>query len=196
MSGPAILSLLFRNRFHMFLLQNDKEGMVCILDSCPMKDELTKIFQQLSWCPTEEVIISAQKVSEKFVIFAYCTKTDDDLDEFRFELFQRLSANELRNLPPSVAALLLHILRCAYQAGWVWGNTLTQYPPPPPESWEWRLHQEQLHIRWTSDAVHTDLEHAIGICRCRTLKCNPRNCSKSNIKCFAFCVCTRKCKNL
>ena len=40
---------------------------------------------------------------------------DDNLDEFRFQLFERSSTNDLRNLPPSSAALVLHINSSAYQ---------------------------------------------------------------------------------
>ena len=78
--------------------------------SFPMKDELRDSFQKLSWCPTEEAWANAQKVIENCVVYAYSSHIDDDLDEFRFLLFQRLCTNELRNLPPPPPHphLLLH----------------------------------------------------------------------------------------
>ena len=103
------------------------------MDEVPDENELTKSFQELSCCPSTESVGHAQKVIAKFVMFSYNNRiNNDDLDEFRFEMFQRSNANDRRNLPPSVAALVLHVHRSAYQAGWVWGNSLELCAPPPP----------------------------------------------------------------
>ena len=141
-----------------------------------MKDELTNCFKDLSWCPSTDVVVGAHKVIAKFVMFSYNNRmNDDDLDEFRFQLFQRSSTNDLRSLPPSAAALVLHINRSAYQAGWVWGNTLTLYPTPSPKLWGWNLFKEHLFVKWTFSNTHVDLDPVLGICRCRTLKCTSCN---------------------
>ena len=162
----------------------------------PLKDDLTNCFKDLSWCPSMETVTSALKVIAKFVMFSYNSRmNDDDLDEFRFQLFQRSSTNDLRNLPPSAAALVLHINRSAYQAGWVWGNTLTLYQTPSAELWGWKLFNEHLFVKWTFSSTHVDLDPVLGICRCRTLKCVSCKCAKNSRKCLTYCSCTRKCTN-
>ena len=73
---------------------------------------------------------------------AYSKKVNIDFDELRFAILQKSSSNELRNRRPSKDALFQH-LRCAYQAGWVWGNTPMQQIPPPLELWEWNTSKRQ-----------------------------------------------------
>ena len=123
----------------------------------PLRASLNAAFRKLSRCPAEEDVHNSQEIIQKIVVYASSKKLDCDLDELRFHLFQKFSSNELRNFPPSKDALLQHTFRCAYQAGWVWGNTLLQCTPPPAELWGWKLHQGHLRIHWTSLDVHHDL---------------------------------------
>ena len=164
--------------------------------SFPMKDELTRCFQILSCCPTVEEVAEAMKLIAKFVMFAYNKNiSDTDIDEFRLQMFHRSSVNDLRILPPSAASLALHIYRSAYQAGWVWGNTLSLNPMPSTEFWGWRIHKGHLCIKWTFNS-RVDLDPATGICKCKTLKCTACICAKSSRRCLTFCTCSRSCKNV
>ena len=104
----------------------------------PLRDSLTETFRKMIQCPTEEEVIDSQGLLQKFVSYAYSKKIDKDLDELRFNIFEKSSSNELRSLPPSKDVLLQHMFRSSYQAGWVWGNTLLQHIPPPPELWGWK----------------------------------------------------------
>lgn len=126
--------------------------------------------------------------------FAYSKKSFEELNECRFALFQRSTSNDLKILPPSADALFLHSSRCAYQAGWVWGNTITQIPPPPTELWGWMLHKGVLHFQWTSNDSHIDIEYAVCVCRCALLKCSSCKCAKKIVKCLTYCACARKCE--
>ena len=72
---------------------------------------------------------------------------DEDLDILRFKKFTNSSSNELRALPPSKDALLQHVLRSAYQAGWDWGNSLVQRSPPSAELWGWVIFQGHLRLK-------------------------------------------------
>ena len=164
--------------------------------SFPHKDSLTDIFQNLSRCPTKEEVIDSQTVMQNFVTFAFSKDFDGDLDDLRFHIFRKSSSNELRILPPSKDALLQHLFRSSYQAGWVWGNTLLQREPPEPETWGWRSHQTYLRIHWNSLDVNQQLQNALSICQCRTAKCKTCRCAKNQQKCLKFCNCCRKCKNV
>ena len=161
-----------------------------------MHNYLNEAFRKLSYCPTENDVVDSEEIIRKFVTYIYSKNIidDGDLTNLRFNMFQKSSLNDLRKLPPSKDALLLHISRCAYQTGWVWGNTLTQRNPPSAESWGWMLHQGHLQVRWTSLDVHQDLKTAICTCQCRTARCITCKCGKNNLKCLKFCNCARLCE--
>ena len=160
----------------------------------PLKDSLNTAFQALSSCLTKEYVLNTQEIIQMFVAYAYSKKIDYDLDELRFNMFQKLSSNELRSLPPSNDALLLHTFRCAYQAGWVWGNSLTQCNPPPPELWGWKIYKDHLCIQWTSLDINYYLQMTFSICRCRTI--SQCKCAKNKILCLKYRNCCRKCGNI
>ena len=162
----------------------------------PLRDSLTETFNKLSQCPTEEEVIGSQGILQTFVSYAYSKKIDMDLDELCFNMFEKSSSNELRTLPPSKDALLQHILRSSYQAGWVWGNTLLQHIPPPPELWGCKIYQGHLRLHWKSLDVNQHLQKIISVCQCRTNKCNACKCAKTDQKCLKFCNCCRKCENI
>ena len=161
----------------------------------PHREALNDTFQKLSRCPSEEYIINSQVIIQKFVVYAYSKHINYDLDELRFHSFQNSSSSELRTLPPTKDALCHHIFRCAYQAGWVWGNTLVQRDPPALETWGWEIHQGHIRLRWKSLNVQEELQIALSICQCRTNKCTARKCAKNLQKCLKFCNCCRNCKN-
>ena len=99
-------------------------------------------------------------------------------------------------LPPSKDALRYHIFRSAYQAGWIWGNSLAQVTPPPPELWGWQLYKSYLKIYWTSLNIQKELDKAICTRQCRTQKCNKCKCSKNKTSCLKYCNCLRNCTNI
>ena len=118
---------------------------------------------------------------------AYNSRVIDDHDDGRFQLFEESTTNDLRYLPPSIAALVLHIKRSSYQAGWVWGNSLTQNSPPSPESCGWTMYKENLYIQWKYNAIHVNLDDVVRTCGCRTDKRTKCKCAKSNVKCLTYC---------
>ena len=52
-----------------------------------------------------------------------------------YTIFSSSTSGGFRELPPSNDGLELHILRSAFQAGWVWGNTLSQKATPSNDEW-------------------------------------------------------------
>ena len=96
---------------------------------------LTTAFQQLSWLPSSDAIQNNLTTIEKFLTFVYGQKDFSKLDDARFSMFSSSKSGNLRELPPSQDALKLHILRSAFQAGWVWGNILCQKPILSKDLW-------------------------------------------------------------
>ena len=163
----------------------------------PLKDHLTTIFQRLTKCPNYEEVTNAQPLIQQFVIFVYLRKFETiDIDELWCDMLEKVSSNELRALPPSKDALQLHVFRSTYQAGWIWGNSMSQLTPPKLESWGWRVHDGQLKMRWKSCDTWSDLIKATSTCQCRTKKCQACKCARSRINCLKFCNCGRKCGNI
>ena len=102
-----------KNAFYHHWLRYDRE------------EELNWAFQQLSWLPSMSTLLSVMEVIERFVCSLYGESTPN-IDEARFNLFSHSADDNLRRLPPTKNALKMHVQRAAFQAGWVWGNSLTQ----------------------------------------------------------------------
>ena len=97
----------------------------------PKQKVITAAFQQLSWQPSAAVIESQFPAIKEFA--AYSFEMKKSVDEGRFEIFRSSSAGNLRELPLSQNSIKLHVLRSAYQRGWVWGspgNTLSSQDLP------------------------------------------------------------------
>ena len=61
---------------------------------------MNEAFRKLSKCPAEEDIRNSKETIQTFVAYTYSKKPDCDLDEPRFNLFQKSTSSKLRNLPP------------------------------------------------------------------------------------------------
>ena len=121
-----------------------------------------------------------------------------ELDDARYTIFSSSTSDNFREIPPSSDALEQHILRSAFQAGWVWGNTLSQLPTPYKHLWGWQLHQEQsrLLIRWKGHTANiTKLSVVIATCKCSGAcsTCTICTCGKNKMTCLKYCICKKKC---
>ena len=101
------------------------------------QDNITSVFQHLSWI-------------EKFVMKAFLTNihAGNTINETRLSLRISATSHNLLELPPCKNALELHIMRSAYQAGWIWGNTLSQQQPLPTTSWDVQFLKTEPGCRW------------------------------------------------
>ena len=168
----------------------------------PSCDEITNAFKRLSWLPTEKDIEMSLPVIFKFIGSVYGYKTDaTDLDLFRLQLFKTSSNNNFRELPPSKEGLELHIRRCSYQSGWVWGNSTSQEQVPPVRDFGWTVQEDSLSIQWVKSSGHSMLEKITKICSCkpvnenstRSKKCKSCICGTAGLACLEQCKCHRSC---
>ena len=84
------------------------------------------MFREVSWTPSQGIDETIQEI-ETFVCSLYYTQSRfcaTDINKLRYNLFSKLSANNLRKLPPTKDAL--HVRGAAYVAGWIWGATLNK----------------------------------------------------------------------
>ena len=165
----------------------------------PKKPDITEAFKQLSWTRQKQDVTSALPVIEQFVCSSYGFPLLFSVNDTRLKIFSSSTAKNLRQLPPSRAALELHILRSAYQSGCVWGNTLTQEDPPNVKDWGWTVAENgALSIQWTveqSADVTMTLSQLVKTCKCKksNSKCTKCGCGKLNLSCMKFCSCRRSC---
>lgn len=164
-----------------------------------MKVYLTDVFRRLSWQPSNETQAGSLSIIDKFVSHVYAKTTTRSLNELWFELFKSSSSNSFRELPPSRQSLELHIMRSAYQAGWVWGNSFCQETPPSVEDFGWIIHNGQLLVKWVKEPDEMKLPNLVKTCRCKSAsKSNNKRlsctCGKLDIACLEQCKCNRSCQ--
>ena len=93
---------------------------------------------------------------ERFVVLLYdCTSTEEGVNRERKQLFSKKS-RAIVGLPSTLAGLIEHIKRAAYQAGHCWGQMTTPAPKlPSPNDWGWK---KKAYGGW--DAIWTTVPEA------------------------------------
>ena len=114
--------------------------------SYPKQEAIINIFIELSWAPSLENIDENVTEIEKFVNFSYGMDPDiPSVNEARYQIFTQSASDNLIQLPPSRMSPKLHTLRSAFQAGWVWRNSLQQITCLPLTDWGWLFSQKAVH---------------------------------------------------
>jgi len=75
---------------------------------------------------------------ERFVVVLYDrTNALSKVNDARQQLFTNRSRT-LENIPPTKAALMHHVMRATFQAGYIWRQSLVRQPLlPNPSQWGW-----------------------------------------------------------
>ena len=165
-------------------------------------------FQQLSWQPLPTVIEAQFPVIEKFIDYSFGQNDQNSVDNARYIIFSSSPNSNLRELPPSQTALKEHVLRSAYQSGWIWGTTLSSQEVPPLTDMGWIYNENKmLQMHWFNEDVNSSsmkLMELIKTCKCKVkarcinffctffARCINCNCGNKNILCWKYCNC--KCK--
>ena len=132
---------------------------------------------------------------EQFIVLLYDrTTTHTSVNQARKELFaQKGRAIDL--IPPTQAALIQHVKRTTYQAGYCWSQSCIAAPEmPSPSVWGWTKNDTG---KW--DVFWTDLPEATKACRellrcgCKKGCCGQCKCLKAALKCTALCFCAGNC---
>ena len=172
----------------------------------PKYEDLTEAFKKLSWLPLQETITECLPILYQFLETAFGVGYGGNLDEFRLKTFKSSSSNNLCKLPPSRSGQALHVRRASYQAGWVWGNAISQEPTPKLSEFGWTVVDGKPNILWSTDVTQTDIIDAITkTCKCKVSllgqkqpkdKCTNCMCAKAKIVCLEQCNCLRQDEHL
>ena len=158
------------------------------------KDELTEVFIQLGKSPAE--ITSDQiDILERYMLEVYGSRATS-LADARLDKFNKSTDNDLRSLPPSRDALRQHVLRAAYQAGYLWHQCVEELDIPDPKDWGWKLEASEdfFHPVWTTAQSSVTIKDFTKTCSCKTGKCKACNCASANLPCLSMCGCSRSCQ--
>ena len=156
------------------------------------KDVFTTVFAQLGNKPNE-ITTNQIDVIEEYVKTLYTTPRSS-LGEIRLEKFLKSSDNDLRKLPPSKDALIQHIKRSCYQAGFLWRESVEDLDIPDPILWGWTIDENNNYIPlWQLIPSSIDLNTFVATCACKTGKCTSCKCARAEIPCISMCGCSRKC---
>lgn len=188
-----------------FIYKKSKAGLFNLWMHSQRHEELTEAFIKLSWLSSEETIQECLPILEEFLEVAYGGAYSGNLNEFRLKSFKASASNNLRELPPSRSGLELHVRRASYQAGWVWGNTVSQEPTPKLSEFGWTVVDGRPEIRWSIDGSKANIiDKVTKTCKCKVSsssqnqpkdKCTSCMCAKAKLSCLEHCKCLRQCEN-
>ena len=128
------------------------------------------LFSRLSQSPSQ---ISEDDVKslERFVVLLYKrTSTLQNVNEARKRLFA-FGNRQLENIPPINSALLQHVERAVFQAGYVWGQSLVANASVPTPSESFKSCRELVK------------------CACKNICRGRCKCYQSNLPCIQLCAC-------
>ena len=98
------------------------------------------------------------------------------------------------NMPPTKDALIQHILRAAYQAGYIWGQALITRPNlPDPSNWGWLKTGNTWDPVWTTLPPITKQLKDLVVCKCKKICKPPCKCCVAGVKCTSLCYCQGNC---
>ena len=112
-----------------------------------------------------------------------------DINDARLDLFAR-KQKSYETIPPTRGALVEHTSRTMYQAGCIWGQSLTRCMElVNPGEWGWKWKGDSWQIVWTKLAPIAESCQQMTKCGCKT-ECRGRcKCYKLGLPCTALCGC-------
>jgi hypothetical protein len=157
---------------------------------CP---DVTNVFLALASQP-DEVDAQNLHIIERFVVVMYSRTCGlDRVNEARKQLFAQ-GSRSIDNIPPTKAALLQHVKRAVYQAGYVWSQALVPAPRlPSPGLWGWSATDEGWTPFWTDLPEAAISCYELVHCGCKKGCKRQCKCRSSNLQCTELCNCRGGC---
>ena len=159
--------------------------------------ELTDVLLKLASAPSA-IPEDVMPTIERFVILLYDrTNTGADINKARQQIFSRRP--NVKQIPPTRAAVEQHVKRATYQGGHVWGQTLLANPTlPSPTSWGWTKTDDGcFEPYWTALPEASKACYELVRCNCNLKKkgCveNKCTCKISVLECTYLCGCEGAC---
>ena len=131
---------------------------------------------------------------ELFVVTLYSrTFNTKSVNEARIILFAQES-RQIDNIPPTKHALIEHVKRAIYQAGFVWAQSLSRIQElPPPQNWGWQDVEGNWHPLWTILPEVSKACQILTRCGCEKNCTGNCKCHKCQLPCTQLCTCGGHC---
>src|SRR6218665_3059855 len=166
------------------------KGKTMLFETWSSFPDATQTFMKLSSQP-QMVNSHDLDVLEKFTVMLYDrSSSESNVDSARHTLFTQKN-RPYDKIPPTRAALFQHVLRAAYQAGYIWGQALVPHARlPHPNEWGWKEGENgTLYVHWTDNNPIADVCHALKKCGCKN-ECSGRcTCKRTRLPCTSLCTC-------
>ena len=134
-------------------------------------------------------------VCERFVVLLYDrTSSECAVNVARKTLFCR-GNRPISHVPPTQDALLQHVKRAAFQAGFVWAQSIVAWQSlPSPSDWGWQCVDNVWHPVWMTLPPAADCCPELVSCGCKA-GCTTKRCKcvRANLSCTALCNCQGEC---
>ncbi len=133
-------------------------------------------------------------VIESYVVLLYSiTCSSTEVNQARQNIFAQ-SSRTFEYLPPTKAALIEHVKRVTYQAGYVWGQSLVANQVlPSPGSWGWTHTESGWVPFWTPLPPAAKALEELVSCGCTKSCAGKCSCYKRGLVCTARCKCGGNC---
>ena len=159
-------------------------------------DDITPVFQRLSCKPSLSEVKESLPIIERFTVLMY-NRTSNCLttNECRKDLFCK--GRSIDSIPPTSAALLKHVLRSSYIAGYIWEQSIiANQVLPDPEDWGWKNIDGSFIPHWSDLPDVTLASKQLIKCMCNPEKgCKERcQCVTSGFLCTELCKCKGECE--
>ena len=159
---------------------------------------ITSIFTQLADRPTVDTVQSNIKYLERFVCLMYCnTTTAVEVNKCRRELFVK-KGRQMEGLPLTRAALIQHVYRAIYQAGYVWSQALKAMQVlPSPSEWGWKQLMSGEYMPIWSELQEVSIAcRNLKKCGCNITKGCRVRCTfvVEHLSCAEMCNCNGDCE--
>ena len=155
--------------------------------------ELTNALLTLS-CAPSNIPGDTMSVIERFVILLYDrTSMCTEIDQARQKLFAKRT--NVKQIPPTRAAMEQHIKRAIYQGGHLWGQTLVASPVlPSPTNWGWmKTTDGMFEPYWSTLPEASKVCSELVSCKCKKGCVKNCKCKKMGLECTALCTCEGDC---
>jgi hypothetical protein len=171
------------------------KGKKSFWDTWSRCSEITECFAILSSQPTINDVESLLKHVERFIVILYDRGSKaSSVNEARMEMFSK-QGRGMEAIPPTQSALLQHMKRAVYQAGYCWAQSLKALQVlPSVEEWGWSVTKDGCFPYWTNIAQASEACYELIKCGCKK-GCGSKACKcvKANLKCTALCKCGDNC---
>ena len=178
-----------------------KMGKVKFWDTWLTSSSVSQTFLLYSDSPSLPLCDDDLKIIEAFIISLYDAEADisSSIDIARYQIFKYRGNSDIRSLPPTKDALVHHIHKAAYVAGYIWGRSdVPTKSDEPPTNWTWFVQDKKLLCKWVSydhEGPTNNLTNTVfKKCGCRKGCKKPCKCKKGvEMNCLPTCKCRGKC---